>query len=67
MTNIQLYTQISSLPDSLKKEVMDFVEFLKSKHKSKTTIKERKFGCAKGLLKIHSDFDEPLEDFKEYQ
>ncbi len=25
-----------------------------------------KFGSAKGLIKISDDFDEPLEDFKEY-
>jgi prevent-host-death family protein len=27
---------------------------------------ERKIGTAKGLIKISPDFDEPLEDFKEY-
>ncbi len=26
----------------------------------------RKAGSAKGLIKISDDFDEPLEDFKEY-
>lgn len=26
----------------------------------------RKFGSAKGLVKISDDFDEPLEDFREY-
>ena len=28
--------------------------------------KYRKFGSAKGLIKIADDFDEPLEDFREY-
>ena len=28
--------------------------------------KQRKFGSAKGLIKISDDFDEPLEDFREY-
>ena len=28
--------------------------------------KERKFGAAKGLIKISDDFDQPLDDFKEY-
>lgn len=27
---------------------------------------QRQFGSAKGLIKIAEDFDEPLEDFKEY-
>lgn len=28
--------------------------------------KERKFGTAKGLIKMSDDFDQPLDDFKEY-
>ena len=28
--------------------------------------KKRRFGTAKGLIKISNDFDKPLEDFKEY-
>lgn len=66
MTNVQLYTQISLLPDDLQKEVSDFVEFLTSKSKVKKDIKERQFGYAKGFFKMASDFDEPLDDFKEY-
>jgi hypothetical protein len=29
-------------------------------------IKERGFGCAKGQFKMADDFDDPLEDFKDY-
>lgn len=65
MTTTMLFTKINSLPPSMIKEVDDFVEFLKSKQK-KDKIKERKFGCAKGLMVMHDDFDAPLEDFKEY-
>ena len=32
----------------------------------KKPIKKRKFGSAKGLIKISDDFDKPLEDFKEH-
>ena len=28
--------------------------------------RKRKFGSAKGLIKISDDFDEPLEDFRDY-
>lgn len=28
--------------------------------------KPRVFGSGKGSLKMHEDFDEPLEDFREY-
>jgi hypothetical protein len=66
MSNIELYTEISKLPASLRQEVMDFIEFLNSKRKAKPKIREREFGCSKGLFTMHSDFDEPLDDFKEY-
>ncbi len=65
MNTTALITKISSLPPSMLEEVNDFVDFLKTKTK-KEPIKERKFGCAKGLIVMHDDFDAPLEDFKEY-
>jgi hypothetical protein len=60
MTTTILYSKISALPPSLVMEVGDFVEFLLSKQR-KGKIKERKFGCAKGLITMHDDFDAPLE------
>lgn len=66
MTDIQLYSKISSLPTDLKKEVSDFVDFLKQKSKAEKKIQERKFGYAKDFFKMSPDFDEPLDDFKEY-
>ena len=66
MTDMQLYTKINTLPIHLKREVADFVESLKQKAKSKKQIKKRKFGYAKGFFKMSADFDEPLDDFKEY-
>lgn len=66
MTDLQLLTDISSLPDEMKKEVKDFVEFLKTKVKKQHPPKQRQFGAAKGFFVMHDDFDEPLEDFKDY-
>ena len=66
MTATMLYTKINALPPSMIKEVDDFVEFLKTKQKEKEKVKERKFGCAKGLMVMHDNFDAPLDDFKEY-
>lgn len=66
MTDFQLYSEFSTLPPDLKKEVQDFIEFLKTKTKNQKPIKQRKFGSAKGFFKMHKDFDEPLEDFKDY-
>jgi hypothetical protein len=66
MTDSRLYSQIESLSPELKKEVEDFVAFLKEKSKDKPVVKERKPGIAKGFFKMEADFDEPLEDFKDY-
>jgi hypothetical protein len=65
MTKTMLYSKISTLPPTMIKEVDDFVDFLLTKQR-KGKLKERKFGCAKGLIVMHEDFDAPLEDFKEY-
>jgi len=66
MTDLQLYTTISGLPADLKKEVEDFVEFLKTKNKKQQAVTERKFGCARGLIEMSPDFDEAVDDFKDY-
>lgn len=66
MTDTILKLEINSLPKEMRKEIADFVEFLKKKSKSKPQLKVREFGFAKGKIKLSPDFDEPLEDFKEY-
>lgn len=66
MERIQLYTKIAYLPSDLKSEVNDFVDFLLSKRNKETIKKQPQYGCAKGLIYMSPDFDEPLEDFKEY-
>jgi hypothetical protein len=66
MTNTSLKIEINSLPKALREEVEDFVKFLKKKVKTKSDIKARECGFAKGKIKLSSDFDEPLNDFKNY-
>lgn len=67
MTDIDIYIKLTTLPDEMKKEVDDFVDFLKSKSISKGKVKKkRKSGLAKGLIHMQEGFDEPLEDFKDY-
>ena len=63
MTDLKLYTALSSLPVNLKKEVQDFIESLKSKSKTQKTVKQRQFGAAKGFFVMQDNFDEPLENF----
>ena len=49
--DLRLYTELSTLPTELKKEVLNFIEFLKTKAKKLNPKKQRKFGAAKGFLK----------------
>ena len=55
--------KLRSLPLEKQQEVLDFVEFLEQKIREK---RRRQAGSAKGLVTISDDFDEPLEDFKDY-
>lgn len=65
MTTTKLQIEINSLPIQMRKQVEDFVEFLKTKKES-DPIKTREFGYAKGKISLAEDFDEPLDLFKEY-
>ncbi len=69
MDNVLLYTKLATLPENMKLEVSDFIDFLLSKAKKNNTtaiLPNAKFGSAKGMFKINDGFDEPLEDFKDY-
>ena len=63
------------LPDSLKREVLHYIEFLAAKYANNDIDnainfpqKKRQAGTMKGtfVLPLSEDFDEPLEDFQEY-
>lgn len=67
-----MYSKIELLPEHLKKQVLDYIEFLLSRegkvqqpdmpgYKAKPG-----FGGAKGMFVMSPDFDEPLADFKDY-
>lgn len=66
MDNTFLYMKLSKLPDSMKSEVVNFIDFLLSKNKKPIKTKA-KFGSAKGTFKMKKNFDDPIEDFNEYQ
>lgn len=66
MDNLLLYTKLSNLPDNMKAEVLNFIDSLMNKNK-KPTKNKAKFGSAKGMFKMKNNFDEPIEDFKDYQ
>lgn len=66
MTELQLYTKLSALPPDVKAEVNDFIDFLISKKQQSVKKNQAKFGSAKGQFVMAADFDEPMDDFKEY-
>jgi Protein of unknown function (DUF2281) len=66
MGTAQLIKEIETLPLELRKEVEDFVSFLKIKYFKSNQISKREYGFAKGKVKMSDDFDAPLDDFKEY-
>ncbi len=62
--------KIAQLPTEKQKEVQDFVDSLlaqvKTKKKEEGDVKKSGFGALKGMFVMSDDFDEPLEDFKDY-
>lgn len=66
MDNTRLSKKLDSLPENLKAEVADFIDFLLEKSKKVDSPKKPKFGSGKGMFKMKPGFDDPLEDFKEY-
>lgn len=66
MDNTILYNKLAKLPDKLKGEVLDFIDFLVKKHKKSEQRKKPTFGSGRGMFVMKPDFDEPLDDFKEY-
>lgn len=69
MTYLQLYQKYQTLPPVYQAEVADFVDFLATRkatdkpHERKTPV----FGSAKGQFQMSPNFDEPLDDFADYQ
>jgi hypothetical protein len=74
-----LYNKIISMPPDVAEEVNDFVDFvIRRKNKAQSDSVENKvleqkeilpeggFGCLKGKIWMSEDFDEPLDDFKDY-
>ena len=66
MDNLSLYNKIISLPENLRHEVQDFIDFLQAKRSQEISEKSRTFGSLKGKIKMSEDFDDPIEDFKDY-
>ena len=73
-TFILLYNKILQMPEDLQVQVNDFIDFIMFKKEKEDKINsteitepnKRPFGILKGKIKMADDFDEPMEDFKNY-
>jgi len=72
-----LYSNLQLLPDSVQAQVFEYVGNLVLKYykeenskngelESSETTPYRNFGQFKGKIKLAEDFNEPMDDFKEY-
>lgn len=66
MDSFSLYTKLNALPKSIRLEIEDYMEYLIQKYKPQKEKKHPQPGCMKGMFVMHSDFDAPLDDFKDY-
>jgi hypothetical protein len=66
-TKLDIHAKIDELPPDRRAEAEDFIDFLREKSRSSSKKKQRTFGNAEGMIDMSEDFDEPLEDFREYR
>jgi len=69
MTEQLILRELHSLPESLKVQVLKYVQILKKQSiqsQKEKPLKRRKAGSAEGKYVLAPDFDAPLEDFEEY-
>ena len=69
MATAHNFIQLSSLPEDVRQQVLDFIEFLMRRKQGDEPREKRKApvpGLAKGMVTVPDDFDAPLDDFKEY-
>lgn len=78
MTAPYIFQNYEALPPELQREAADFIEFLLLKWQRQTdqapthpaadiaALRRAGFGALKGQIWMSEDFDEPLDDFKEY-
>lgn len=65
MSILDLVAKIEKLSPDKQAEVEDFVEFLLKKE-PQVASKTPKFGSGKGMVIMKPNFDDPIDDFKEY-
>ncbi len=68
MSDADLFLKISSIPEDVRKQVLELIDRLMKDRspKPKPPLPKRKLGLLKGKIKISDDFDAPLDDMKDY-
>jgi len=67
MSAIQLYSQIMKMPAEMRKKVAEYIESLLNTPQSQPPKKKKMIpGLAKGMIIMKDNFDDPIEDFKDY-
>ena len=69
MTEANIIFEINLLPENLKLDVCNYILLFKKNVAEKNaliSLDKRVFGRTKGKYKLSPDFDEPLDDFKDY-
>lgn len=66
MSESEVFLKFQSLPEDLKKQVVQFMDNLLDSMPPKRK-KKPVAGLAKDKIIIKDGFDDPIEDFKEYQ
>lgn len=71
-----LYSDLRLLPESVQLHVLDYIRFLIVRHSTKSAenlIEKiepkplyRNFGTYKGKIRVAEDFNDPIDDFKDY-
>ncbi len=74
-TETKILKAVSQMPETLKQEILHYAQYLIEKysqdleeHEESEQPKQKRggFGILKGKIWMADDFDEPLEDMKEY-
>ncbi|MFM9266549.1 DUF2281 domain-containing protein [Tychonema sp. BBK16] len=68
---LQIFQTVVKMPESLKQEILHYAKYLLEKHAKTESSPEQLeqphgYGTWAGQIVMSDDFDEPLEDLKEY-
>ena len=69
--DLEIFQTVIKMPESLKQEILHYAKYLLEKHaKTESSAEQLEqphgYGSWTGQIVMSDDFDEPLEDLKEY-